>query len=111
MNRFALGAAMGMPACRINASATGWFGMRTPTVSRPAVTISGIDACLGSTSVNGPGHQRRASLSAASGHAVVTRRAISIESTCTISGLVAGRPLASKIRRTASGSNAFAPSP
>ena len=31
--------AMGQPAARINWSATGWSGMRTATVCRPAVTI------------------------------------------------------------------------
>ena len=55
VKRFALGAAIGTPATRINSSATGWAGMRRPTVGSPAVTISGIRACFGTTSVRGPG--------------------------------------------------------
>ena len=35
----ALGAAMGTPASRIIARATGWLGHRTATVSSPAVTV------------------------------------------------------------------------
>ncbi len=55
VKRLALGAAMGTPAARINSSARGCAGMRSPTVGNPAVTISGMDGCLGTTRVNGPG--------------------------------------------------------
>jgi hypothetical protein len=55
VNGLALGAAMGTPAERINASASGWDGTRIPTVAKPAVTISGIDGCFGRTNVRGPG--------------------------------------------------------
>ncbi len=53
--RLALGAAMGTPASRIKARASGCAGMRIPTVARPAVTMSGTCGRLGSTSVRGPG--------------------------------------------------------
>ena len=46
VKRFALGAAIGTPAATSSASATGCAGMRTPTVSSPAVTTSGTDALL-----------------------------------------------------------------
>ena len=55
VKRLALGAAMGTPAARISSSARGCAGMRRPTVGRPAVTMSGISGCLGTTSVSGPG--------------------------------------------------------
>ena len=66
--------------------------MRRPTVGRPAVTMSGIAGAFGSTSVSGPGQYSRASCSASGGHSVTRVRAISIDATCTIRGLVAGRP-------------------
>ena len=44
-------------------------------------------------------------------HSDASPRAISTESTWTISGLVRGRPLASKMRATAAESSAFAPNP
>ena len=97
MKRFALGAATGTPASSISASAIGWFGMRTPTVGNPAVTLSGTMLFLGSTSVNGPGHHWRASSSASGGHSATISRAISTDATCTISGLVSGRPFISNI--------------
>ena len=46
---------MGTPAARIRPSARGCAGMRSPTVGRPAVTMSGIWGTLGTTSVSGPG--------------------------------------------------------
>jgi hypothetical protein len=55
VNGLALGAAMGTPAARMSARASGWDGTRSPTVERPAVTISGIDGRFGRTSVSGPG--------------------------------------------------------
>ncbi len=61
MKRLALGAAMGTPASSNNASAQGFAGTRRPTVGSPAVTMSGIMLCFGSTSVSGPGQNLRAS--------------------------------------------------
>ncbi len=56
--RFALGAAIGRPSASINLYARKQSGIRTPTVSPPAVTISGIRSVRGSTIVSGP-HQKR----------------------------------------------------
>jgi hypothetical protein len=95
VNRFALGPANGNRDFRINANATGCAGIRTPTVPKPAVTSFGTRLAFGKTSVNGPGQYRAASFSAASGHSATTRFAIATLETCTINGLVDGRPLAS----------------
>ena len=62
VDRLALGAAMGRPACSIRSRATAGFGTRTPTVSLPAVTMSGIRAERGRTRVSGPGQNAAASL-------------------------------------------------
>ena len=66
--RLAEGAAIGRPAARISACATGCAGARIATVSSPAVASSAIGESLarGSTSVSGPGQKRAASLSAVS---------------------------------------------
>jgi len=53
--RFADGAATGVSHASKNAWATGCRGMRTPTVSNPAVTSKGTAACFGTITVNGPG--------------------------------------------------------
>jgi len=45
------GRGTGTPARRINSSATGWAGMRTPTNSRPAVTASGTALVRRSTAI------------------------------------------------------------
>src|SRR5271155_60544 len=97
MNRFALGAAMGTPAASIKLIATGCAGIRIPTAGNPAVTMSGMLGDFGSTSVNGPGQKRLASSSASYGHSFTISRAIAMEETCTIRGLVDGRPFTSKI--------------
>ena len=70
----------------------GCCGQRTPTVSPPAVTKSGIAAARGSTMVSGPGQNAPASRSAASGHALTHARAMSSPSTWTMMGLCDGRP-------------------
>src|SRR5579885_3120077 len=102
---------MGRPASRSRACASGCAGTRMPTVSRPAVTCSGMRRCLGRTRFSGPGQERRARVSAVGGHSATMTRAMSMEDTCTMTGLVGGRPLASKIRATADSSRALAPSP
>ena len=91
-NRLALGAATGRPASWINAKAMALFGIRTPTVSNPAVNRSGTCGCFGKTNVSGPGQKDRARHSAHSGHSRTSVRAISIESTWTIRGWTAGGP-------------------
>ena len=55
VKRLALGAAIGTCAVRINSRARACAGMRSPTVGRPAVTMSGTTLRLGTTSVSGPG--------------------------------------------------------
>lgn len=95
VNRFALGAASGTPAASSRASATGWEGTRNPTVGNPAVTMPGMEGCLGTTIVRGPGQNARASFSAFSGHTAASARAAAASFTCTMSGLDAGRPLVS----------------
>ena len=112
MKRLALGAAMGTPAARINSSARGWAGMRRPTVGNPAVTMSGIQRPLGDdqrqrvrASNGAPGYRRP----------WTTRRPGRSPSRWNrhgrSAGLVRGRPLAAKMRATASGSSALAPRP
>ncbi len=111
MKRLALGAAMGQPLASISASASGCAGIRSPTEGSPAVTMPGIEEHFGTTMVKGPGQKRSASRPAGSGQTAARERAISTDATCTITGLVGGRPFASKMRRTACSSSAFAPSP
>ena len=96
---------------RSNSSATGWSGTRSPTVAPPAVTSLEIDSAAGSTIVSGPGQNAAARSSATEGHAAACRFAKKTSGTCTISGLVDGRPLTSKIRATARSEVASAPRP
>src|ERR1022692_4400883 len=111
VKRFALGAATGTCAASISAKATGCAGIRTPTVGNPAVTMSGTSVVLGTTRVSGPGQNRSAKMRAASGHDEASWAIISRLLTCTMIGLVPGRPLTSKILATALASSAFAPTP
>ena len=55
------GAAMGTSAAAMIARVTGWFGQRTPTVSRPPVVRSGTMGLRGRIIVRGPGQNRSAS--------------------------------------------------
>ena len=55
--RFALVVASGAPASRINSRARSWSGMRTATVSPPAVTSAGTRRPFGTTSVSAPGQK------------------------------------------------------
>src|SRR5205807_1688864 len=106
-DRLALGAAIGTPAVRINPSAIGCAGILMATVGPPAVTISGTFSFFHRTNVSGPGQKMTASLSALCGHDDVKDFAAAMLSTCTISGLLEGLPLALKMPSTASLSNAF----
>lgn len=110
-DRFAEGAATGTPHAFRKACATGWAGHRTPTVSRPADTSSGIAACRGTITVNGPGQNRSINRRAMTGTRRATPSSMEGSAMCTINGLSAGRPLARKIARTAWPSNALAPKP
>ena len=109
--RLALGAAIGQPLRRISSCATGWLGKRMPTVESPADTTSGMQARFGRISVIGPGQNASISRHAASGTSVTSAPSWSKEAMCTISGLSAGRPFASKMRCTACALSASAPSP
>ena len=109
--RLALGAASGAPAQAINRRASGWSGHRKATVGPPAVTMSGIRGPRGTTMVTGPGQNRVAIASAAAGQAAASDRAIATSATCTMIGLVEGRPLARKMPATASSSTAAAARP
>src|SRR5207302_1025144 len=111
VDRLALGAAIGRPASRISHRATAVEGTRTPTVSWPAVTMSGMIEDRGRTIVSGPGQKRSASLPARSGQVVTHSRAWALSARWTIKGFDGGRPLAWKIRATAAGLVASAPSP
>ena len=111
VNRLALGAAMGTPAARSRANATGWAGIRTATASSPAVATSGTCAALGSTRVSGPGQKAAARRSAAGGQCRVSARAAATSGTWAMTGFHAGRPLAVYTATTASGSSALAPKP
>ena len=113
-NRLAEGAATGMPAARIRASATGWSGTRRPTVGSPAVTIPGMWSRLRRTSVSGPGQKRaasRATRGSAASAGCTWRGSSAGSARWTISGSNEGRSLAAKTRATASASSALAPSP
>ena len=109
--RLPLGAAMGTPAARIIARAASLCGRRMPTVSSPALTVPGMQSALGRISVIGPGQNASMSFFAACGTARTSGGISSTEATCTISGLSAGRPFASKIRSAACASSALPPSP
>ena len=110
--RFALGAAMGVCAAQISARATGCEGMRTATVSSPAVTSRGTRGDLGKISVMGPGQKARMSARAqAQGSSAIRPARPLSPAMCAISGLSAGRPLAAKMRADASAFSASAPRP
>ena len=111
VNRLALGAAIGTPAARISAWATGWLGTRTATVGRPAVATSGTTGRFGRTSVSGPGQNRSARARAIGGTSATTVARSSSEARWTISGSSRARRLAAKIERTAASSRALAPRP
>ena len=109
--RLADGAARDRPDSRMTARATGWDGIRTATVGRPALTSSGMRGPFGKIMVSGPGQYARASFTAVSGISAASRGSVSQSAICTIRGLSIGRPLASKIRATAGPFSASAASP
>ncbi len=109
--RFALGAATGVPAADISSCAIGSDGKRIATVSSPALTSSGIKSLFGNIIVKGPGQNFSAHFFAESGMFLTSGGSIEISLICTISGLSCGRPLAANMRFTAAPLNASAPSP
>ena len=113
-NRFALGAASGFPNTEMISAKTGCELIRTATVSRPAVTMSGTIDCRSRTSVSGPGQNCAISSLICAREAssiFATRVSHSSPGKCTISGSKRGRSFVSKIFVTATGSSASAASP
>ena len=80
------GAARGTPAVRISSRATGWLGMRTATVSRPAVTMSGTVSFFRKIRVSGPGQKRLIRGRALAGISSTMSSSWSGLDTCTIKG-------------------------
>ena len=109
--RLAEGAAMPSPKASSSARATGCDGTRRPTLSWPPVTMSGTLRARGRISVSGPGQNAAASAIAPSGTARAHSASRVVSYRCTMTGWSAGRPFAAKMRRTAAGSRASAPSP
>ena len=110
--RLAEGAAIGRPAARSSACATGCAGARSATVSSPALASNErpLSARRGNTRLSGPGQKRRAAMRARSSN-TASLSASASSGTWTISGLKCGRPFAAKIRATAVSLVASPPSP
>ena len=68
--------------------------MRTAMESRPPAAMAGTESSRSSTIASGPGQHARARTAAASGHDRQSDFAISTDDTWAISGLSAGRSLA-----------------
>ena len=109
--RLALGAAKAQPLCWITARATGWLGIRMPTVSSPAQHSSATSGPRGMMMVSGPGQKAAISSWARSGTSLTRPGSISGPVTWTMRGLSCGRPLATKISRTAAPLRASAAMP
>ncbi len=103
---------MGPPNSVSNCWAIGLAGMRTATVSRPAVTRSDRpqSARVGRTKVSGPGQKAAARARASGGISAIFSTA-AMFATCTINGLNCGRDLAVKMPATARSLRASAPRP
>jgi hypothetical protein len=71
-DRLADGAGTGVSQAARNLWVSGRPGIRTPTVSSPAVTTDGSSGCLGRMIVSGPGRKRSRSGSAAAGIVAAT---------------------------------------
>ena len=113
-NRFALGAASGPSNSRTISAKTGCALIRTATVSRPAVTISGTISRFCKTIVNGPGQNLSARFRTSCQSCTETSTIFSNQSRlgrCTMSGSKRGRSFASNIFATAIGFSASAASP
>ena len=97
---------------RVPAAVTGGQpGARSATPGCPPVTAMGTCSALGNTSVSGPGQNASASFAAAAGTSAAQSRAAPKLLKWTMSGCVDGLPLAAKMRATAEGFPASAPSP
>eukprot|EP00968_Pinguiococcus_pyrenoidosus_P000264 scaffold13_cov241-Pinguiococcus_pyrenoidosus.AAC.37 len=115
--RFADGAAKGIRALSSNCRATGCRGLRTPTQSVPAVTSGGTAAAAFAMMVRGPGQKAlaKAEMTSTACGAKSSRsykaRASSSCNTCTMSGSLRGRFLASKMEQRAFRSEMTPPRP
>ena|SRR5688572_18900296 len=108
---FADGATTGARQALRNSFATGFPGMRTPIVFRPALAIIGTFSPFLNTIVRGPGKKRPVNLRALAGISDVSSAICSISATCAIRGLSAGRRFASNILEIACSSKIAAPKP
>ncbi len=102
---------MPRPKAASRARATGCAGARSATLDCPPVMTSGTRCDRGSTIVSGPGQNASARRAAASGTSPAHSRAAAKLLTCTMTGWLRGRPFAAKMRATAAGFAASAPSP
>ena len=109
--RFALVPVRARPAWRANERAKGEFGWRTATVPVPAVTKDDARSLAGRTTVSGPGQNARANTENSGGNHRTSRANCALESTKTKIGILSGRPLARKTRRTAASLEASANNP
>ena len=99
-NRLADGAAMPPPNGSSTCWATGWAGTRSPTVSRPPVTTVDTRSDRRTSTVSGPGQHAAASSSAAGGSSAAHDADV-VQPHVDDHRMALGRPLTSKIRRTA----------
>jgi len=109
--RFALGAAMGQLLCLMSAKATGWLGILTATVSRPATVMSGMVFERLKMRVSGPGQNFCMSFSAFGGIWVVRVWMVFVFSMWMMGGLSNGLFFAWNRAWTAFGFRASAPKP
>ena len=109
--RLADGAAKAQPLASMTARATGWLGIRMPTVSRPAQHSAATSGPRGMMMVSGPGQNAAISSWARSGTSLTRPCSISGPVTWTMRGLSCGRPFATKILLTASPLRASAAMP
>ncbi len=91
--RLALVPVSGHLACRTSALTSGERGKRTATVPLPAVTNDETLGVAGSTSVKGPGQNRRARTANAGGLSATIPSSLRKESSSNRMGLSSGRPL------------------
>ena len=109
-DKFALGAAIGVPENFISDNATSLAGNLIPTLDRPPVTKSGTILFFGNIIVKAPGQNAANNFSAAA-EIFATRSTISRFATCKLSGLSDGLPFAEKIFPQASTLKPSAPNP
>lgn len=109
--RFALVPVSAHPACRAKQRTSGEAGWRTATVREPAVTKDGTRELAGNTIVRGPGQKARANGANSGGKWRTSRASWASESTSNKIGLLSGRPLERKTRRSAASLEASASNP